>query len=81
MPQAKLLNLLEKVGVKRDPSGRVVGGIGEDAAVIKIRNDLVLIETVDFITPNVDDPYIQGKIAAVNVTNDVYNVNQYDLHA
>ncbi len=59
----------------------MLGGIGEDAAVIKIRNDLVLIETVDYITPNVDDPYIQGKIAAVNVTNDVYSVNLTDLHA
>ncbi len=64
-----------------DPSGRVIGGIGEDAAVIKIREDLVLVETVDYITPNVDDPYIQGKIAAVNVTNDVYSVNLSDLHA
>jgi len=64
-----------------DPSGRVLGGIGEDAAVIKIREDLVLVETVDYITPNVDDPYIQGKIAAVNVTNDVYSVNLSDLHA
>jgi len=67
--------------VRGDPSGRVLGGIGEDAAVIKIREDLVLVETVDYITPNVDDPYIQGKIAAVNVTNDVYNVNPSDLHA
>lgn len=67
--------------MRRDPSGRVLGGIGEDAAVIKIRDDLVLIETVDYITPNVDDPYIQGKIAAVNVTNDVYSVNLTDLHA
>lgn len=68
------------MGVKKDPSGRLIAGIGEDAAVIKIRSDLVLIETVDYITPNVDDPYIQGKIAAVNVTNDVYSVNQPDLH-
>nr|MDO8081778.1 hypothetical protein [Candidatus Freyarchaeota archaeon] len=67
--------------MRRDPSGRVLAGIGEDAAVIKIRDDLVLIETVDYITPNVDDPYIQGKIAAVNVTNDVYSVNLPDLHA
>nr|MDO8076521.1 hypothetical protein [Candidatus Freyarchaeota archaeon] len=67
--------------MRKDPSGRVLGGIGEDAAVIKIREDLVLVETVDYITPNVDDPYIQGKIAAVNVTNDVYNVNPSDLHA
>lgn len=59
----------------------MLGGIGEDAAVIKIRDDLVLIETVDYITPNVDDAYIQGKIAAVNVTNDVYSVNLSDLHA
>ena len=67
--------------MRKDPSGRVLGGIGEDAAVIKIREDLVLVETVDYITPNVDDPYIQGKIAAVNVTNDVYSVNPSDLHA
>jgi selenide,water dikinase len=67
--------------VRRDPSGRLIGGIGEDAAVIKIRDDLVLVETVDYMTPNVDDPYIQGKIAAVNVTNDVYSVNPPDLHA
>ena len=67
--------------MKRDPSGRLIGGIGEDAAVIKIRDDLVLIETVDYMTPSVDDPYIQGKIAAVNVTNDVYSVNPPDLHA
>ena len=67
--------------MRKDPSGRVLGGIREDAAVIKIREDLVLVETVDYITPNVDDPYIQGKIAAVNVTNDVYNVNPSDLHA
>ncbi|WXG41394.1 MAG: AIR synthase related protein [Candidatus Freyarchaeum deiterrae] len=67
--------------MRRDPSGRLIGGIGEDAAVVKIRDDLVLIETVDYMTPNVDDPYIQGKIAAVNVTNDVYSVNLLDLHA
>jgi selenide,water dikinase len=67
--------------VKKDPSARLIAGIGEDAAVIKISKDLVLIETVDYITPNVDDPYIQGKIAAVNVTNDVYSVNPPDLHA
>ena len=67
--------------MRKDPSARLLGGIGEDAAVIKIRDDLVLIETVDYITPNVDDPYIQGKIAAVNVTNDVYSVNLTDLHA
>lgn len=47
-------------------------GPGDDAAVIKINDNIALILTVDFFTPIVDDPYTQGKIAACNCTNDIF---------
>jgi selenide,water dikinase len=44
----------------------------EDAGVYKLRDDLAIIQTVDFFTPIVDDPYTFGQIAAVNSLSDVY---------
>lgn len=44
----------------------------DDAAVFKINDDLALIQTLDFFTPVVDDPYTFGQIAATNSLSDVY---------
>ena len=44
----------------------------DDAAVYKINEDLALIQTLDFFTPVVDDPYTFGQIAAANSLSDVY---------
>jgi selenide,water dikinase len=44
----------------------------DDAGVYKISDDLALIQTVDFFTPIVDDPYQFGQIAAANALSDVY---------
>lgn len=44
----------------------------DDAAVYKINDDLALIQTLDFFTPIVDDPYTFGQIAAANSLSDVY---------
>ena len=44
----------------------------DDAAVYKITEDLAMIQTVDFFTPVVDDPYTFGLIAAANALSDVY---------
>lgn len=44
----------------------------DDAGVYKISDDLALIQTVDFFTPIVDDPYAFGQIAAANALSDVY---------
>lgn len=44
----------------------------EDAAVFKINENEALVQTLDFITPVVDDPYIYGKIAAANSLSDVF---------
>ncbi len=39
------------------------------------------MKSVDFITPNVDEGYVQGKISAANVTSDVYSVAPCRLRA
>lgn len=44
----------------------------DDAAIYKITDDIALIQTVDFFTPIVDDPYTFGQIAAANSLSDVY---------
>ncbi len=44
----------------------------DDAGVYRILDDLALIQTVDFFTPIVDDPYWFGQIAAANALSDVY---------
>ena len=44
----------------------------DDAGVYKISEDLALIQTVDFFTPIVDDPYWFGQIAAANALSDIY---------
>lgn len=44
----------------------------DDAAVYKVSKDMALIQTLDFFTPIVEDPYTYGKIAAANSLSDVY---------
>ena len=44
----------------------------DDAGVYKVTDDLAIIQTVDFFTPTVDDPYWFGQIAAANALSDVY---------
>jgi selenide,water dikinase len=44
----------------------------DDAGVFRLRRDLAIVNTVDFFTPIVDDPYVFGQIAAANALSDVY---------
>jgi selenide, water dikinase len=44
----------------------------DDAGVYRLRDDLALVQTIDFFTPIVDDPYDFGRIAALNSINDVW---------
>jgi selenide,water dikinase len=44
----------------------------DDAGVYRLRPDLAIVNTVDFFTPIVDDPYIFGQISAANALSDVY---------
>ncbi len=53
----------------------------DDAGVYRLRDDLALIQTVDFFTPVVDDPYTFGRIAVTNALSDVYAMGGKPLTA
>lgn len=55
-----------------DPNVLVGTKTADDAAVYRINDELAIIQTVDFFTPIVDDPYTFGAIAAANSLSDVY---------
>jgi len=44
----------------------------DDAAIFRLNNGVALVQTLDFFTPIVDDPYAYGQIAAANALSDVY---------
>ena len=53
----------------------------DDAGVYRISDDLALVQTVDFITPIVDDPFTFGQIAAANSLSDIYAMGGKPLTA
>ena len=53
----------------------------DDAAVYKLSDEIAMINTVDFITPPVDDPYWFGQISAANSISDVYSMGGKPLTA
>lgn len=58
---------------KSKDSRLIVGYEGsDDAAVYKLDEEMAIIETLDFFTPIVDDPYLFGQIAAANALSDIY---------
>jgi selenide, water dikinase len=56
-------------------------GTSDDAGVYRLTDDLALIQTVDFFTPIVNDPYDFGRIAAANALSDVYAMGGRPLTA
>lgn len=57
---------------KRHPDLLVGIETSDDAGVYRLRDDLALVQTVDFFTPIIDDPYSFGQVAAANALSDVY---------
>ena len=53
----------------------------EDAGVYKLTDDLAIVQTIDFFTPIVDDPYSFGQVAAANALSDVYAMGGKPLTA
>lgn len=68
---------------KQSNTENVVVGFdtADDAGVFRLSDSLCLVQTVDFFTPVADDPFIFGKIAAVNSLNDVYAMGGKPLTA
>jgi selenide,water dikinase len=64
-----------------DPHLIVGFDTGDDAGVYGITDDLALVQTLDYITPVVDDPYLFGQVAAANALSDVYAMGGRPLTA
>ena len=63
---------LKGLPASADPNLLVGFDSSDDAAVYRIRDDLAVVSTADYITPPVDDPIWFGRIAAANALSDVY---------
>jgi selenide,water dikinase len=72
LPASDLLQIVLDLPAATDPRVLVGTPTGDDAAVFALSEDLALVQTVDFFTPLVDDPYDFGRIAAANALSDVY---------
>src|ERR671915_1594378 len=64
-----------------DPRVLVAADTADDAGVVQLSDDLAIVQTADFFTPIVDDPYAFGRIAAANALSDVYAMGARPLCA
>jgi selenide, water dikinase len=81
LPAAELLPIVAGLPASEDPRLLVGSATGDDAAVYRLSDELALVQTVDFFTPIVDDPYDFGRIAAANAISDVYAMGGAPLTA
>ncbi len=72
LPAGSLRQVLGRLPQQTDPNLLVGFETSDDAGIYRIGPDQALVQTVDFFTPLVDDPYIFGQIAATNALSDVY---------
>jgi selenide,water dikinase len=65
-------SVLGKLARQHDPNVLIGFETADDAGVYQLTPELALVQTVDFFTPIVDDPYVFGQIAATNALSDIY---------
>ena len=68
----ELASLFEGFPDMRDPNLLVGFDHADDAAVYRLRDDLAIVQTLDFFPPIADDPFTFGQIAAANALSDIY---------
>jgi selenide,water dikinase len=73
--------VLRQLPQVHDPNLLVGTVSADDAGVYRIDRDRALVQTVDFFTPIVDDPFLYGQIAAANALSDVYAMGGRPLTA
>ncbi len=78
---AELLPIVRNLTISHEERLLVGSASGDDAAVFLITDELALVQTIDFFTPIVDDPYDFGRIAAANALSDVYAMGGKPLTA
>jgi selenide,water dikinase len=76
-----LTEVLRQVPMLKDRNVLVGAATGDDAGVYRIDKKRALVQTTDFFTPIVDDPYSYGQIAATNALSDVYAMGGRPLTA
>jgi len=76
-----LTEVLRQVPMLKDRNVLVSAATGDDAGVYRIDRQRALVQTTDFFTPIVDDPYSYGQIAATNALSDVYAMGGRPLTA
>jgi selenide,water dikinase len=82
LPPRALFCLLDELADGGSDARVLVGAAtSDDAAVLRLSDELALVQTVDFFTPPVDDPYDFGRIAAANAFSDVYAMGATPLSA
>ncbi|HEX2103247.1 MAG TPA: selenide, water dikinase SelD [Solirubrobacteraceae bacterium] len=81
LPAAALLPIVAGLSGPAPPDLLVGSATGDDAAVFRLADDLALVQTIDFFTPIVDDPFDFGRIAAANALSDVYAMGGRPLTA
>jgi selenide,water dikinase len=74
LPQYQLDKLLDQAGMTEEFGPDVLAGPWENSSVVKVADDIAILNTLDFFTPMVDEPEIQGRIAGSNVTSDIYTL-------
>jgi len=79
-PQA-LEEILAALPPSMDPEVLVGTDTADDAAVYRVSHDIAIVQTVDFFTPIVDDPYMFGAISAANSLSDIYAMGARPLFA
>src|SRR6202034_562461 len=72
MSPRMLDSVLRRLPASSHPAVVVGYETSDDAGVYRLNDDLALVQTVDFFTPIVDDPFTFGQIAAANALSDVY---------
>ena len=81
LPAADLLPIVRELPHSDDPRLLVGSATSDDAAIFRLSEDVALVQTIDFFTPLVDDPYDFGRIAAANALSDVYAMGGRPLTA
>ena len=71
--------MLGKLARQHDPNVLVGFDHADDAGVYRLSPETALVQTVDFFTPIVDDPYTFGQIAATNALSDIYAMGGWPL--
>jgi len=77
----ELEKIVKDFPIPQDPNVLVATDSQDDAAVYKINKNIAIVQTVDFFTPIVDDPYYFGAIATANALSDIYAMGAKPLFA